>query len=299
MKIGILDFGEIDANSNAIETIHHTIANAVLAEEKGFTRYWLTEHYLNTIAWRNPELIISLIAASTNTIKAGAAGVLTSVTTPYRLAQDYKLLSNLFPGRVDLGFAKARIEKGVAEEITERRVTPDFFESIRKTKRFLNNEMENINVSPVSAISPDLWMLGTSHSSVSFAVEMKMNFSLSLFHNLESLPASDILFNFKEKFIQQNGYEPEVNIAVSVFCSEDEVRIKQEKNTRRNVMLNACGNSHECMKTMKKLAREYGVEEVIVLNLGKDHAEKQILMETLLTATVNQSLQQKNLPGSC
>lgn len=285
MKIGLLDFGEIDTNSNAIETIHHSIANAVLAEEKGFTRYWLTEHYLSGIAWRNPEPVMTLIAASTETIRVGAAGVLVPLHAPYRIAQDFKLLSNLFPDRIDLGFAKGNIDRKAAEEISNQHLLTDFFEKIKKTQLILMNKMEHVQVSPQSSIVPDLWMLGTGSSSVDFATEQKMNFSISLFHNLEgTLPSPHILSEFKEKFIHKNGYAPQVNIAVSVFCSEDSRRIAEERRTRKNVLLNIDGNPVECMQKMEALVNRYQVDEVIVLNLGKDHAEKQLLIETLLTA---------------
>ena len=285
MKIGILDFGEIDTHSNAIETIHHTIANAVLAEEKGFTRYWLTEHYLSGIAWRNPEPVITLIAASTETIKVGAAGVLVPLHAPYRIAQDFKLLSNLFPDRIDLGFAKGTIDQKATEEISNQQLLTDFFEKIKKTQLFLMNKMEHVQVSPPSSIVPDLWMLGTSSSSVDFATEQKMNFSLSLFHNLDgALPSPHILSAFKEKFIRKNGYEPQVNIAVSVFCTEDNRRMEAERRTRKNVLLNIDGGAGECMQKIEMFANRYQVDELMVLNLGKDHVEKQALIETLLTA---------------
>jgi luciferase family oxidoreductase group 1 len=281
MKTGIIDFGEID--SNPIETIHNTIANAVLAEEKGFSRYWLTEHHVSGVAWRNPELIIALIAASTETIRIGAAGVITAVNQPYRIAQDYKLLSNLFAERIDLGFAKGGMNKEVHQQIIEQFTVPDYFERIDKTKRFLNNEIEHVVLSPEKGCLPPLWVLGSSASSTGFAVKEAMNFSLSLFHNLTvEPPAPGIIANYKEAFFRKNGYEPEVNITVSVFCNDDRKRIEEERLTRKNVTLNVHGNAEECRDKLEKLCRTYEVKEVMILNLGKDHAEKQLLLQQLL-----------------
>lgn len=199
MKLGILDFGEIDERSNAIETIHHSIANAVLAEKKGFSRYWLTEHYQPGVAWRNPELVLSLIAASTDSIKVGAAGILVAVNTPYRVAQDFKLLSNLFPDRIDLGFAKALLDETLQQEITGSPVITPFHDRIRKIQDLLTNKIKHAMISPVSRLVPDLWMLGTSASSIGFTIENKMNFSLSLLHNLNgSLPGASVISQFKK-----------------------------------------------------------------------------------------------------
>jgi luciferase family oxidoreductase group 1 len=283
MKTGIIDFGEVDSNS--IETIHHTIDNAVLAEAKGFSRYWLTEHHVNGVAWKNPELIISLIAASTESIRIGAAGVLPSVSHPYRIAQDYKLLSNLFYNRIDLGFAKGGMNPQLHQELNGNTSPPDFFERIRKTKHYLSNEVQNQHLFSVPGILPHLWMLGSSTSSMDFAIKERMNFSLSLFHNMPlTLPSPPILNEFKATFFQQNGYAPFVNIAVSVFCHEDQARVREEIRTRKNVAVNVFGNAKECLAQMKKLSQDYEVEEVIVLNLGKNQKEKQFLLEHLSIA---------------
>lgn len=283
MKTGIIDFGEID--SNAIETIHNTIANAILAEERGFSRYWLTEHHVNGVAWRNPELIISLIAASTETIKVGAAGVIATVNQPYRIAQDYKLLSNLFPDRIDLGFAKGGMNTEIHQVIAGKNL-PDFFEQINKTRSFLDNQVEQLPLSPVSSVVPSLWMLGSSTHSVNFAIQGKMNFSLSLFHNLASaLPSPSIIIEFKREFMNQHGFMPQVNIAASVFCHEDENRIAEEVQTRKNVTLNVYGNAEACRAQLKRLSQLYEVDEVVILNLGRDHAEKQLLLKKLLATT--------------
>lgn len=287
MKTGLIDFGELDRNP--IETIHHTIDNAIRAEANGFSRYWLTEHHIHEVAWRNPELVISLIAASTETIRVGAAGVLASVNHPYRIAQDYKLLSGLFADRIDLGFAKGGMNPELHQEIHGAAPTPDFFERIQKTKYYLNYEAENQNWLSVAGLAPELWMLGSSASSSHFAIQEKMNFSLSLFHNMPlALPSPKIISGFREEFIRHNGYEPSVNIALSVFCHEEESRIQEEIRTRKNVAVNVYGNARKCREQMEKLCRDYEVDEVIVLNLGKNQEEKQFLLEHLLT--VNQIL---------
>src|SRR5579883_1962883 len=108
MKLGILDFGYISYGSNAISRIDETIQRAELAEELGYTRYWLGEHHVKDAAWRNPLLMMSVLASYTNKIKIGCAGVILPVTNPFRIAQESRLLANLFPNRIDLGIAKGR-----------------------------------------------------------------------------------------------------------------------------------------------------------------------------------------------
>lgn len=284
MKIGVIDFGDIDENSNGIESIHNTISNAQFAEECGFSRYWLTEHYTDSTAWRSAELVINLIAGYTNSIKVGAAGVLVEFHLPFRVAQDYTLLANLFPNRIDLGFAKGSAENKKKIELTSDIKPSDFYERILKIKKFIDNKNEHLSVTPVKGFKPATWMLGTSDSSIEFAVEHKMNFSLSLFHIIkDGLPSPKIISDYKKLFVEKNGYEPEVNIAIAVFCSTDRKRVLNERETRKNVKLNVSGTPKQCLSEIKKIKKLYNVEEIIILNLGENQKEKNFLMEAMKT----------------
>lgn len=284
MEIGIIDFGGIDENSNGIEAIHNTISNAQLAEEYGFSRYWLTEHYLEGVAWRNPEIIINLIAGYTNVIKVGAAGVIVDLNLPFRIAQDYTLLANLFPDRIDLGFAKGGASGDIREELIKDIKPQPFFEGIKKIKKFLDNKNEYLVVTPPNSYQPEMWILGTSASSTNFAVENKMNFSLSLFHTINGeLPAPSIIYDFKKNFFNKNGYNANVNIAISMFCSNNSNRILDQRVTRKNVRLNVSGFPEECLLQIERIKQEYDIDEIIVLNLGQNARDKNLAMEVLKT----------------
>ena len=131
-------------------------------------------------------------------------------------------------------------------------------------------------------------MLGTSDSSIDFAIQNKMHFSLSLFHSLQTIsPSPSIILDFTEKFFKENGYEPQVNIAVSVFCNEDKNRVEDELRNRKNVVVNIAGNIEECRYKIREMADTYHVNEIIVLNLGNSNTEKEYLIENLLDLSCN------------
>lgn len=282
MKVGLIDFGEISNNSNGIETIYETINNAQLAESFGFSRYWLTEHYLRGVAWRNSELIINLIAGYTEKIKVGAAGVCLDFALPFRVAQDFTLLTNLFPNRIDLGFAKGGANIQEREELSKDINPSNFFERILKIKHFLDDKNEHLSVTPPNGLQPSMWLLGTSNNSTNFASKQGMYFSLSLFHSIDgNLPSPEIIKNFRNIFFKENGCLPESNIVVSAFCSKKESSIINEKKTRKNVRINVCGGPEECIEQILKLKELYNTDEIIFLNLAQDKEEKILLMETL------------------
>lgn len=284
MKFGLLDFGEVDLNSNGIETIHNTINNCQLAEKKGFSRYWLAEHYTNEIAWRNAEIMLTLLAGYTNSIKIGSAGVKLEVSSStFQIAQNYRTLSSLFENRIDLGFARGYETNEVMEVITDMERNFHYSDAIKKMIKLFNHEFESISLVPLSKINPDLWMLGASNSMNNFCIDHKLNFALSLFHRINTpLPEKDIISNLKNQFLEQNGYLPHTNIAISVFCNDSKRRINEEIKTRKNVVLNVFGTPQECREKIQILLNDYEVDEAIILNLGRNQKEKLFLIENLI-----------------
>jgi luciferase family oxidoreductase group 1 len=283
MKLGILDFGSVDENSNALETIHHTISNSQLAEQKGYSRYWLAEHYTNNVAWRNVDIMLTLIAGYTDIIKIGSAGIKINLySSMFQVAQNYKTLSTLFSNRVDLGFARSFESKEITDIITDTSYNLDFKQRIQKLNKLFNNEFEDVVLVPFSKIQPDMWMLGNSNSMLEFTIENKMNFSLSLFHQLNSpLPDSNIIRDLKKSFYEKNGFQPQTNIAISVFCHESKKRIEEEIASRNNVTLNVYGNPEECKQKIQDLLDMYEVDEAIMLNLGSTNEERGFLIENV------------------
>jgi alkanesulfonate monooxygenase SsuD/methylene tetrahydromethanopterin reductase-like flavin-dependent oxidoreductase (luciferase family) len=220
------------------------------------------------------------------TIQVGSAGVLVDVNLPYRVAQDYTLLANLFPNRIDLGFARGSVIGEKGNELRNDIRPANFYERILKIKKFIENKNDHLSVTPPNGFMPQMWMLGTSNSSIEFAIEHKMNFSLSLFHIIDGeLPSPLIINDFEKKFLKVNGYQPLVNIVISVFCSTDEERVLNERKTRKNVRLNVSGYPKQCLSEIKRIKKRYCVDEVIILNLGGNPIERNLLMKTLRIIT--------------
>ncbi len=91
MNIGVFEFGESGDNSNDVAVLENTIEYARTLDILGFNRFWLGEHHENGLAWRSPEILMSVIAGYTEKIKVGAAGILLSLNSPLRIAQNFKL----------------------------------------------------------------------------------------------------------------------------------------------------------------------------------------------------------------
>jgi luciferase family oxidoreductase group 1 len=285
MKYGILDFGSIGNGSNAISTIHETLELAQIADTMGFSRYWLSEHHESGVAWKSPEIVIALIAGYTKQIRVGAAGVLLALNSPLKIAQTYKLLDNLYEARIDLGLAKGSAD---AEKIKALLDGGDFssnasqyYERVNKIISFMNDQGPENNIPPVEGSVPEIWILGTSSSSIDYLVSTQTNFSLSLFHQMQEMPSSDIIRELKEKFYKKHQKEPVFNIAISAICSANEKIIKEVTRQTNNIKVNFTGDRDAFLEYLEQLQNEYRAEEIIINNLGRTMEEKLMLMEAM------------------
>jgi len=290
MKLGVLDFGIIQEGSNAVTTIHETIELAQKAEILGFSRYWLAEHHGRENAWRSPVSVITLISGFTNRIKVGAAGILLPLSNPLRIAQDFKLLENIFPNRIDLGIARGHANTIACKELLESGSVEDnsekHFERIKKLIDFLNDNEEEIATPPVNGLIPEMWMLSTSGSALPMVVKQNCNFSLSLFHaNINSpsniVPSPDIISKFKELFYAQHGYYPKCNIAISGCCCFTDKQAKELKDSYNNIRVNVVGTKNEALDEILRIKELYGVDEIIWKDISRNNRDKNYSFETI------------------
>lgn len=290
MKIGFLDFGEIPNNSNAISVIFDSIEVATNADELGFSRYWIAEHHEDTIAFRNPELIINLIAGYTTNIRVGAAGVLLPLCPPLQVAQRYKLLNNLFSNRIDLGLAKGitnslkNIELTDGSNINSNIINHN--DRCLKVAQYLNDNNEDFITHPIAGYIPEIWILTTGgEQSSNLIINNEFSFSFSLFHDINKVSPPMFFENIKNNFFKKNGYLPKCNIAISVFLAKNQKEIDSIKENTKNIYVNIATTKECLIAEINKYKTDYGAEEIIIVNLGRGKAEK-ILLQKLLADNI-------------
>src|ERR1700746_1199044 len=107
-QISVLDLSPISTGSTSAQALRNTVDLAQLADELGYTRYWLAQHH-NTplIASSVPELMIGDVANATRRIRVGSGGVMLPNHSPLHVAEAFRVLEALHPGRIDLGLGRA------------------------------------------------------------------------------------------------------------------------------------------------------------------------------------------------
>src|SRR3954452_25486590 len=107
-QLSILDQSPITTGTTASDALQKTVQLAQKAEEWGYSRFWVSEYpHTELLAGSSPEVLISYVLARTNSIRVGSGGVMLQHYSPYKVAENFHVLSNLAPGRVDLGTAQA------------------------------------------------------------------------------------------------------------------------------------------------------------------------------------------------
>jgi len=108
IPLSILDLSPVSAGSTAAQALRNSLDLARLADDLGFARYWVAEHHnLPAIASSAPDIMIGQIAAVTKRMRIGSGGVMLPNHAPLVIAERFKLLEALFPGRIDLGLGRA------------------------------------------------------------------------------------------------------------------------------------------------------------------------------------------------
>src|ERR1700691_3045856 len=108
IPLSVLDLSPVTSATPGAAALRNSLDLARLADDLGYTRYWLAEHHnLSSIASSAPEIMIGQVAAVTSHIRVGSGGVMLVNHAPLMVAERFKVLEALFPGRIDLGLGRA------------------------------------------------------------------------------------------------------------------------------------------------------------------------------------------------
>ena len=108
LKLGVVDQSPVRNGGTAADAVRETLELARITERLGYWRYWLAEHHsTNSFAGAAPEVLIPQVAAATRTMRVGSGGVMLSHYSPLKVAEQFRMLATLFPGRIDLGIGRA------------------------------------------------------------------------------------------------------------------------------------------------------------------------------------------------
>ncbi|EYF03615.1 LLM class flavin-dependent oxidoreductase [Chondromyces apiculatus] len=234
LSLGILDQSPIRTGSTAAESIAETLALARLADRLGYQRYWFSEHHsAGGFAGSVPEILIGRVAMETRRIRVGSGGVMLPNYSPLKVAECFRMLEILHPGRVDLGVGRAAggMPRAARALGTSELEGPAFDEKLRLLLDFLFERLDpahpfhRVRAVPGGGGAPEVWLLGSGVESAERAAEQGISFCYAHFFYPGGEEAMDV---YRRRFRPSPWLrEPRGAIAVSVVCAESAAEARQ------------------------------------------------------------------------
>ncbi len=189
VKLGVLDYAQIDEGMNAQTALQHTVFLAKLAESLGYERFWIAEHHnVPAFASSSPELIMMRIADATERIRIGSGGVMLPHYSPYKVAENFRILEAFHPNRIDLGIGNTVGTPIVNQVLNENKQGKlNYRKSIADLTHYLSDQMDenhrfyDITANPVISTVPQMWVLSTSIKNAKMAAQIGIGYTFGLF----------------------------------------------------------------------------------------------------------------------
>jgi luciferase family oxidoreductase group 1 len=261
LRLGVLDQSPIRAGGTAGDALAETIKLAKFVESLGYGRYWLAEHHASEgLAGPSPEIMIARVAAETSRIRVGSGGVMLPHYSPYKVAENFRVLESLYPGRIDLGIGRAP----GSDYPTSRAlaygspVGADYFPNmVQDLDGFLHDSLPadhplgRVRALPKTEGAPPIWMLGSSDFGGAYAAHFGIAFSFAHFINPSG--GDQVMRAYFEKFQPSPRLaRPVANIGVFVVCAETEAEAQRIVATRDLQRLRADQGRHGPMPSIEE-----------------------------------------------
>jgi luciferase family oxidoreductase group 1 len=236
MRLSILDQSPIIAGHTPRDAILQTIRLAKAAERLGYHRYWLAEHHaIAALGDPCPEILVARVAAETTTIRVGTGGVLLPYYSPFKVAEQFRMLEALYPGRIDLGIGRAPGgDQMTALAMGEGRYTgaEHFPEQVQFLVAYLDDALPAdhpfapVKAMPSGASSPEVWLLGSSDYSGALAAQLGLRFAFA--HFISADGGESVMRDYRERF-EPSPREPAPQSLLCVFaiCAETQERAER------------------------------------------------------------------------
>ena len=242
IKLSVVDQSPVHGSHAPSEALSLTIELAKVCDELGYHRYWVAEHHDSThFASPCPEIMVAAIASVTRHIRVGSGGVMLSHYSPLKVAEAFKMMETLFPGRIDLGIGRAPGGTGLTSHALAFPHQPHhgdlYAHQAQELEGFVNgtladdNPFRKIKVLPDSTPKPELWMLGSSGGSAGLAGQLGYNIALARFIDPDNCRPS--IFDGYMAEWERAGHEsvPNKALAIACICAETEEEAKLRAGT--------------------------------------------------------------------
>jgi luciferase family oxidoreductase group 1 len=242
MKWSVLDQSPASAGSTQGAAIRESIALAQLCDELGYERYWVSEHHNSaSIVGTAPEILIAAIAATTRRIRVGSAGVMLPHYSALKVAEQFRVIEAIAPGRIDLGVGRAPGSDGLTAHALNphANAAEEFPRQVQELQHWVSgielpagHPYRSIMALPTGASSPQLWILGSSAYGAQLAAHFGLPYAYAYFFS-EGAGVEEALALYRRNYRPSDRYPtPRATICVWALAADTQSEAQRLLMTR-------------------------------------------------------------------
>jgi len=283
LKLSVLDQSPIREGGTAADALAETLELAKHADQLGYHRYWVAEHHnTESFAGSAPEIMIAKLAAETDRIRVGSGGVMMTHYAALKVAETFRVLHTLAPGRIDLGIGRAPgsdLRTMAALQPGPERYGPQVYpQQIQLVKDLLadasgeaplgeNHPFFGIHARPMGPGGPEMWLLGSGPDSAEVAAVTGRPFSYAHFivgdGGTEGIGGVETLMHYRRRFVPSKDCPaPHAMIGVAAIVAETDDEAERLSSSVRLWAARVGKGQHAPIPSVETaLAHEYSEQE--------------------------------------
>ena len=192
MRLAVLDQSTVVTGRTPADSIRETLSLAQHCEALGYARYWLAEHHNSeAVAGAAPEVLLGALAATTTTIRIGSAGIMLPHYSALKVAEQFRVLEAIAPGRIDMGLGRAPGSDGLTAHALNPNaaVAADHFPAqvrdllawVSGAKLVEKHPFGSVIAQPTGPGVPEAWILGSSDYGAQVAAHFGLPYCFAHF----------------------------------------------------------------------------------------------------------------------
>jgi luciferase family oxidoreductase group 1 len=243
LALSVLDQSTIVSGRTPAASIAESLALARACDRLGYARYWVAEHHnSDSIAGTAPEVLMAAIAAKTTRIRVGSAGVMLPHYSALKVAEQFRVLEAIAPGRIDLGVGRAPgsdQRTAFALNPMADRASAQFPAQIRDLLAWLSGEalveghpFRDVRAQPAGPGMPEVWVLGSSDYGAQVAAHFGLRFCFA--HFITDGHGAEAALDLYRAHFQPNERltAPHAAVCVWAMAAETEAEAERQFATR-------------------------------------------------------------------
>ncbi|MEY4752126.1 MAG: hypothetical protein RIQ60_4340 [Pseudomonadota bacterium] len=248
MKLSVLDQSVALAGVPEDEAIRDSVALAQHCEALGYERFWVSEHHsLATIVGTAPEVLMAAIAARTTRLRIGSAGVMLPHYAAFKVAEQFRVLDALAPGRIDLGVGRAPGGDLRTARALNPHADPDNFpQQVQELQAWLAGQAWRGVVAhprgpagsdaPSAGTDPDrvpqVWILGSSNYGAELAAQLGLPYAYAYFF-MDGAGVEQALDIYRRHYQPSERHpEPQATICVWALAAQTSAEARHHALSR-------------------------------------------------------------------